>query len=193
MSVQSQRYRDVGIGWLIVAVLAVSGFVGAIVPSERRLNAIEFQAHELYQLANRNETMYAGRGALERARSRVEHDMSLLGVKNSSGKAMFAALRLLHWEAVTHHAAVSSIAPLDAAPPNNSGREDVSITIRGRYRDVVALVADLSRHDLLIEVHDAELNGTSTPIFGADVDATIRATVYHNNQGLMEEETLATR
>jgi Tfp pilus assembly protein PilO len=193
MSADLHRHRDVRFGWLVAGTLAVLGYVAVIAPSERRLNAIEFQAHELYQLANRNEAMYAARGSLEEARSRVERDMSLLGVKNTSSKVMFATLRLVQWESVAHHAAVTGITPIDATPPNDDGRQDVIVAIRGRYRDIVALVADLSRHDLLIDVHDLELTSTSIPIFGADVDATIHATVYHSNQGLMREENHAVR
>jgi Tfp pilus assembly protein PilO len=193
MSAELNRNRDVRIGWIVAGALAVLGYVAIIAPSERHLAAIEFQGHELYQLANRNETMYAARSSLEEARLRVERDMSSLGVKNTSGKAMFATLRLVQWESVGHHAVVTGITPLDATPPNDDGRQDIVIAVRGRYRDIVALVADLSRHDLLIDVRDVELTGTSTPIFGADVDAAIHATVYHSNQGLMREENHAVR
>ena len=101
---------------------------------------------------------------------------------------MVATLRLLQTEASAHHAVVSGVTPVETNAPSDSGRQEVTISLRGRYRDVLGIVADLSRHDPLIEVTDVELDASSDRALPVQVDATVHAIVYHGLKGVMKEK-----
>ena len=48
MSERPSRPRDVRIAWMFAGTLALAGYALVLAPSERRLDAIDGQAHELY-------------------------------------------------------------------------------------------------------------------------------------------------
>lgn len=183
------RRNDVRWAWLLAGTVALIGYALVVAPYERRLQAVEFHAHELYDLANRNERMYRERQTLLAAQTRVESDLKRLAGTNSSGKATLSTLELLRREAAWHHALVTGVTPADSNDAVDSGAQAIDIKLHGAYRDILRIVADLSRHDLLIEVGDAELAAAPSDLGSApDVDATVHATVFHDLTALMKEK-----
>ncbi len=181
--------NGVRLAWLIVGALGIAGYALIVAPGERHLAATEFHAHELYELANRNERMLQDRDRLVAARNRVERDIRTLTGRDNEGRISLAALRLLDAETQAHHVIVSGFAPETSDSPDSGRIEDESIELRGAYRDVIAAVADLSRHDVLLEVDEAKIVGGSAKFAGnATVDATVQARLYYSIGAAMKEK-----
>jgi Tfp pilus assembly protein PilO len=179
--------------WLSVALAASLGFAGAIAPAERRIAAIESRAADLAELASRNEALAANARAAEAERARIRGEIDRLAGKGNPGRATVAVLRILADEAARNHLTLTGIAPSgDVAPRRTALREeDVEISLRGRYRDVMEAVADLSRRDALVEVRGVSLARVDAHQLFPSVDATVRAALYHDAGDLAKEETHA--
>jgi len=181
------------IAWSIVACTAIAGFAAVVAPAERRIGALEAHAAELAALADRNAALVARIGSLEQTRSSVHAELARLAGAGGRGRIAASILSLLDGEARGHHVSVTSIAPASAQPSaRDSGREeDVSVTLRGRYRDVMAAVADVPHHDVLIEVLDVSLARVDARGLFPNVDATVRVALYPSTDDLLQEESHA--
>jgi Tfp pilus assembly protein PilO len=178
------------IAWLAVALAALLGYVTAIAPAQQRIASIESHAAELADLAARNEVLVQRLGALEQTRARVRDDLRRLGGKGDAGRVAVALLQVLQGEAARNHLTISSIAPASEEPAAHAsgGEEDVAVTLRGRYRDVMAAIADVPHHDVLVEVRSVRLARVASREMLPSVDATIQAALYHDVTDLVREE-----
>ncbi|HTA38339.1 MAG TPA: hypothetical protein VK760_04660 [Candidatus Acidoferrales bacterium] len=181
------------VAWLAVALVVVLGFAAVVLPAQRRIAAIEAHAGDLADLADRNEAVLARLESLERTRTRVRRDLARLAGKAGSGKATVAALHVLEGEAGRNHLIISGIAPAndDVAAAHREGEEDVAVSLRGRYRDVMNAVADLSRHDALVEVRAVSLARVDIRTLFPNVDATVSVALFHTVKDLVKEEAHA--
>jgi Tfp pilus assembly protein PilO len=182
---------QVRMAWMLLALLAVIGYAAIVEPAERRLSAVLSHARELYELSNRNDRLLRNIGSIQQARDRVRRDLTQLAGQRATGKAGLSILRLLQSESVRNHVVIAGVAPGDSA--NLAGQDThgdtVAISLHGRYRDVVTSIADLSRHDALVEIRDVALvrsGGASAAPFPS-VDATIHATLYDDPAALLED------
>lgn len=175
-----------GWAWLTVGALALGGYLIVVAPAERKLQEIGAQAHDLYDLAIRNEHLLRGAAGLSAARDRVAVDVARLAGQRGAGSATLRTLQMLQREGSRAHVTIGGLAPDAPDSTAQNGSEDVTIAMRGTYRNVLSAIADVSRHDVLLEVSGATL---ATAEAGADeIDATLHATLYYRLDALAKEK-----
>ena len=172
----------VRLGWAIFACAALGAYSAIVGPGEARVRAIEAHARELYDLSERNDRLRASAVDLPGAKARVARDLAALQGESTTAGATLAALHVLERESDARHLVVAGIAPDSAGPAGDT--QDVRVMLHGRYPDVVAAVADLSRSGAFAEVLRADLDGSATD---AQVDATVRARLYRGIEALDQE------
>ncbi len=183
---------QVRIAWLVVALAAVLGFASIVLPAQRGIAAIEERAAGLADLAARNEALLARLDSLEQTRTRVRRDLERLSGKIGTGRTTVAVLHVLEDEAGRNHLTITGIAPTAEEPSApRAQREDVAVSLRGRYRDVMTAIADVTRHDALVEVQSVALTRVDTRQLFPSVDATVRVALYPDVKDLVKEETHA--
>jgi Tfp pilus assembly protein PilO len=184
---------QVRLAWMAVALTALLGLVAVVLPGQRRIAAIEARSSDLADDASRNEALIARLDSLEQTRLRVRRDLDRLAGHVGGGKAMVAALHVLENEAGRNHLSISSIAPAAEQPvaSHPTGEEDITVTLRGRYRDVMNAIADAPRHDALLEVRSIALARVDTRGLFPSVDATVGVALYHAVADLIKEDTHA--
>jgi hypothetical protein len=155
----------------------VGGILGVVAPAERRVKAATAHAHELYELANRNDKMLRSAASLAAASRRVAHDVSYLTGNGGEGATTLAALGLLRGDARRFHLILESLTP-DRSALSDFESPEATIAVRGTYRDVLGAIADLSKHDVLLEVRAVGLAQTSDYLQTDEIDATIGASIY---------------
>jgi len=171
------------IAWIGVIAVMVGGYVLTVEPRDEDVRSAWLRAHELYELANHNERMLQGAAELTSARKRVARDIATLAAQNTSGRAMLAAVQVLGREARARHVVVVALAPEGDATPAPSA-ESLTVSLRGRYRDVLGTIAVLSTREVLLRIEAAEL-GQATALPAREIEATLHARLYH---GLAEIE-----
>lgn len=171
--------------WCVAACEILVGYATIWQPSQVELSAIRTHAHDLYEQANMNEEKVRRAAQLKRAEERVRADLAHLGGQATSGSVTASALHLFDREAKTFRVDIRTILPelKSVSSPDDRGRlrgDPVTLGARGHFRDLVALLADLPRHDVLLEISDVEL--TAIDRGGAApkplLDATIRGKLY---------------
>lgn len=173
--------------WICVVALALGGYFGGIAPAEKRLRTVSADAHDLYDLANRNERLLRAATGLSDARARVALDVARLAAVHGSGSATLRTLELLRREGSHAHVTIVSITP-DApnAAAETTGSEALTIGVHGAYRNVLAAIADVSRHEVLLDISDAVLAAAAAG--PGEVDATLHATLYYRMDALAQEK-----
>jgi Tfp pilus assembly protein PilO len=181
------------IAWLVIALVAILGFASIVLPAQRAIASIQSHAADLADLAARNEALLARLDSLEQTRARVRRDLERLTGKIGAGRSTVAVLHVLENEAGRNHLTISSIAPAgEGSPASRPDREeDVAVSLRGRYRDVMAAVADVPRHDALVEVESVGLARVDSRQLFPSVDAIVRVALYRDVKDLLKEETHA--
>ncbi|MEO9170267.1 MAG: hypothetical protein ABI282_10950 [Candidatus Baltobacteraceae bacterium] len=173
---------------LLAALIVAAGYALAVAPLERAIADRQTHARMLYDEANANDAKVLRAQSLNRVKARVENDLRRLSGERSAGAVTARALRLLEDEGSRFHGDVRSIAPeVSSAEPQPAGQDRLTgiewnFVVRARFRDIVAMLADISRRDVLLDVRDAELNlnakdATEEPL----LDATVHAIVYRPN------------
>ncbi|HTX57048.1 MAG TPA: type 4a pilus biogenesis protein PilO [Candidatus Acidoferrales bacterium] len=172
-------------GVRIVWMLAASIFFGVGVgivwwPTSQTIASYKTQAKSLYDDANQDETEIAHASELRSAARRVEDDVKLLSAQSSAGAVTAATLRLLNGEAHAYGVDVRSIvpAPQASASPGALAGTVVELDVRGRFRNLLAFISDLPRHDVLMEINDVSLAGTGDRSPKPVLAATIHAAIY---------------
>jgi hypothetical protein len=177
--------------WLLVAfVTAGIGIGGVWWPASQELSSRHAHALELYNEANAVDAALRRAAELRAAQSRISSDLAALSGARSPGAVTAALLRLLHEESKTQRVDIREVSP-DSNAHMSSGTahstapspqalipSDLSISVRGPFRSVVALITDLPRHDVLIDVHDVQLSTTQTGRVPPLLDVTLHSTVY---------------
>jgi Tfp pilus assembly protein PilO len=142
----------------------------------------------LYDEANENEAEIRHAAQLHALAKRVTDDVRALSGRGSQSAAMAATLALLSGEARAFKIDVRSIVPTTAAPPVASSLlagAPIEIDVRGHFRELLAFVSDLPRHNVLIDVSDVSLDddgdGAPSPILSAKIHATLFR--YRGNAG----------
>ena len=178
------------IAWVGVAFMMFGVGVGLIWwPAAQRIGEIRSHARELYDEANDIDSATRRAAQLRDAQARVEADLRSLGGLRSDGAVTAALLQLFHDEAKRERVDIREVAPdsrsHDSTSTNPTVRHsnalasyDLSIGARGPFRNVVALIADLPRHDVLIDVHDVQITSSDQQRNPPILDVTLHATIY---------------
>jgi hypothetical protein len=179
---------QVRVAWLVVALVAAIGFCAIVLPGEQRIAGMEQHAAALADLAERNEALVIRAASLERTRSRVLDEVRRLTGKGGSGRAAVGLLQVLDGEAKRSHVTIFGIAPAGGPASRPGAEDDVDISLRGRYRDVIGAIADVPHHDVLIEIQGVSLARVDSRQLFPSVDATIHAALYHDVKDLTKEK-----
>src|SRR5512146_2697519 len=190
-SVDSTRVRIV---WLLTVVAVFVGYALVWQPKQQMLSAIDLHAHDLYEQANANENNVRQARKLRAIRARVESDLALLSGQSTSGRVTALALRLFDDEAKHHHVEVRTIVPDAVIDPQSQHAQSllaapVTVGLRGEFRDVVDLLEDLPRHNVLIGVRDVELSALdrASQVAKPALDAIIHTTIYRLSRPMLKE------
>jgi hypothetical protein len=179
--------RSLGrVAWVCVGVLAIGGYCFVLAPAEGRVQYRQARAHDLYELAYRNERMLARAAGLSAARDRVALDVAELSNARGDARTTLGVLQLLQKACTRGHVTINGVAPDGPVASGAAGFGSITIGMRGSYRSVLGVIADLSAHRTLIEVSSATL----APASGSDlreIDATVRANVYSKLEALVKE------
>lgn len=174
----------VRVTWLIVAfVVGGVGFGCIWWPASQQISQRHARALELYDEANTIDAAIRRSSQLRDAQLRIRSDLAELGGIRTPGAVTAALLQLLHEESKRQSIEVREVAP-DANARASVPKADLlaptelSIAVRGPFRNIVALVADLSRHDVLVDIHDIQLGATESTRNAPVLDATLHATMY---------------
>jgi hypothetical protein len=181
--------NDARIGWMLAVVLAIGGYEAVVAPAAARVRSIVAHAHDMYEIANRTDRLLRDANGVTAARSRVERDVARLAARGESAMTMLATIRLLQEEARRHRVVIAGLSPGERdAATNRKGSADVTIAMRGTYRNVLEAVADLSKGDVLIDIRDVALAQDSNDADPRDVDAIVRATLYYRIAAIVKEK-----
>jgi Tfp pilus assembly protein PilO len=186
--------------WMLGAAIFLGVGVGLVWwPTSQTISVLKSQAKSLYDEANQNEADVRHAAELHSLAKRVSDDVRLLSGQGSQSAVTAATLSLLNREARAFGIDVRSIVPAPAPSPTPLARgqttsnsaldgNPVEIDIRGRFRDVLAFVADLPRHNVLIDVSDVNLADEGDRSVKPVLSAKIHAIVFRY-RGIAEEET----
>lgn len=183
---------QVRIGWALVAALALVGYFGILIPGEQRLGAIEDRAHDLYRLANRNDVMLTRAAGLVAARERVQREVKKLSGRQDPAATTLALVHLVRNAESRNHVALAGLFPEKPDDPRGAGDlQALTIQLTGPYGNVLRAIADLSKHDPLVDVSDVALTPATDDLGFPDVAATIHVTVYQRIEALIKENESA--
>lgn len=180
------------ISWLFTAFTIVGIGIGVVWwPASQELAQRHAHALELYDEANGIDAATRRASQLRGAQARITSDLAELGGVRSPGEVTATVLRLLHEESKRENVQIREVAPDAAphvspittsasapAPPDVLSGSDVAIAVRGPFRNVVALVADLPRHDVLIDIHGIQLTSMAQERRPPVLDVTLHSTIY---------------
>lgn len=186
-------------GWIRVTWLVVAFVVGGIGigciwwPAAQDISQRHARAMELYEEANTIDAAIRRASQLRSAQFRIKTDLAELGGVRSPGAITAALLQLLHEESKRQGVEVREVAPdtnPHTSPPPRTPQssilkadvlapEDIAVSVRGPFRNIVALVADLPRHDVLVDIRDIQLSSTEAARRPPILDVTLHATIYH--------------
>lgn len=171
--------------WTLTAFVLFAVGLGRVWwPASQRIAQVRSDALELYEEANSFDATTRRAADLRATQARVEADLRLLGGIRSQAAVTAALLTLLHDRADRNGVEVRDVSPARESPKTSGSMKhllsgaDLAIGLRGPFRNVVAFIADLPRHDVLIDVHDIRVAsspaGRRVPI----LDVTVHATAY---------------
>lgn len=182
------------IAWMLTATVFLGGGIGMVWwPASQTIAAIQSQAKTLYDEANENDAEVRHAAQLRALGKQMAEDVRSLSGQGSQSAVTATILGLLNREARAFKIDVRSIVPASATtPPKDEDRvlagAPIEIDARGHFRDLLAFVSDLPRHDVLIALNDITLDDNDDRSFKPQLNAKIHATVFRYH-GLAEEET----
>jgi Tfp pilus assembly protein PilO len=184
----------VRIAWMLTATVFLGGGIGMVWwPASQTIAAIQSQAKTLYDEASENDAEVRRAAELRALGKQVAEDVRALSGQGSQSAVTATILGLLSREARVFKIDVRSIVPAPSTtPPRNEDRvlagAPIEIDARGQFRDLLAFVSDLPRHNVLIDLSDITLDDSDDRSLKPQVNAKIHATVFRYH-GLAEEET----
>lgn len=176
---------QVRVVWLLAAFV-LFGCGGGLVwwPASQQSAQLNAHAKESYDEANDLAAKLERAQALRAAQQRVRSDLRELSAGTAIGQERL--LHLLDDEARARGVSVRELAPLQTpGNPQPTGSRlagltgtEVTLTLRGSFRSIAAFLADVPRHDVLIEVRDVALQTTGSTGHAPMLLATVHATIY---------------
>lgn len=181
------RFRagdDVWAVWLLALCVVIGGsyyvqtqYQTAIALSHERTEALYRETVADARIVREAASLHAIQQRAQADLTRVSHDTTLSG-------ATASLLSVLQRSAATFDTHILQVQPGDAQAPSASRSlqaTPLTIRVRGKFRDILGFVEDLSHHATLISVSDTEMAPAVDSENGAGelrLDATIHATMY---------------
>jgi Tfp pilus assembly protein PilO len=187
----------VRIVWMLAASAFVGGGVGLVWwPTSQTIAAVQSQAKALYDEADANEAEVRRAAELRALAKRMADDVRALSGQGSQSAVVAATLTLLNRETHNFKIEVRSIVPTTpAAKPDDRSLmgTPIEIDVRGHFRDLLAFVSDLPRHNVLIDVSDVNLDDDSDRSLKPVLNAKIHAIIFRYRGAEGEETQHASR
>jgi hypothetical protein len=182
--------------WMLTALVLIGIGVGLVwLPSSQVIAQRQLRAVQLYQQARDNERRVAAAAQLRRAEGNIAADVRALGPARDESALMTDFLRVLDADSHRMHVEVLAIAPgaeaasAAATPSNALIGTALVFDLRGRFRDILALIGDISAHDVLVHVDAATLSiasrTTPRPLLDCDVQATLLRLTDHTREEVL--------
>lgn len=172
-----ERTRGTAAAWALTAATALGGYLWVVAPAGREIDDVRVRVRALEDTANRDEDLVRRTAAAPAAHLPERLPPLLLARRTVSDRAL-ATLRDLARLSLTHRIAILSFTPSTSAAGARSGRLDVTLTLRGRYDDVLRAVASLSLGSVLFEVRGLTLTPTANQDGWQGVDATVDGALF---------------
>jgi hypothetical protein len=180
--------------WAFNVVLFLGVGVGLIwMPGSSEAAALDAAARAFYDQAVRNEAEVRQADRLRVLERRLRDDLREITPAQGAAQETVDVVRLLASEAAAHHVDIRGISPgvPDVTATGDSGplipvRLDVSL--RGRFANVVALLSDIPRHRVLVEVDGITLASSEQRTMVPLLDVTLHATLFRVAKSMHLEE-----
>ncbi len=168
--------------WLLAIGVLLCGSVYVQLRYQTAIGAAHNRTELLYRETVADTRIAGEAGSLDRIQARAERDLSRLPQEPSLSAATANLLDTLHGSANAFGTTVLELQPSQSQAATQ-GLQAVPITIhvRGKFRNILTFVEDLSHHATLIRVSDTEMavsNDASSSDAEPRLDATIHATLY---------------
>lgn len=150
---------------------------------ERRIAQAQTAVESLYAMTSANERTIQEEERLRAARDAAERDLKRFGAAASLPSATAAVLEAFERQARAHRATVAAVTPAVAAPSMQTTgllAMPVTVRVRGHFRDLLALLIDMSERTPLVEIRRTQLAPSGKPGSGVEpvLDAAIDVTMY---------------
>lgn len=181
------RFRpgdDVRVLWLLVLSVLVGGSCFVQTRYQTAIAASHDRTETLYRQTVADAHVIREAGRLRAVQRRARADLARVSRDRSLSEATARLLATLHASARTYNMRVMSLQPGGGQGElTNKALQATALTIRvrGKFRDILAFVEDLSHHSTLINVSDTEMavaNDEANDSAEPPLDATIHATMY---------------
>lgn len=184
------RFRpgdDVRALWLLVIAIVATGWFLVQTRYESAIAASHSQTELIYRQTVADARIVRQASELRQIQAHALSDLARVSHDSSLSSSTANLLATLHASAKRFGTKVTGVLPVgDSAPVDASGKADplestsLTIHIRGKFRDILGFVEDLSHHATLIRVSDTEmaLDDTAGPDTEPSLDATVHATLY---------------
>jgi Tfp pilus assembly protein PilO len=195
------RFRpgdDVRAIWLLAVAVLVCGSVSVQMRYQAAIRSARDRTEALYHRTLADMRLVHEAGDLREIQSRAERDLARISQDQSLSATTADLLDTLHGSARAFDSTVLALqpSPSQAATPGNALQATpITMRVRGRFRNILRLVEDLSHHATLISVTDTEMslaNDASANDAEPRLDATIHATLYRLTVPAMKELRVAT-
>jgi hypothetical protein len=199
LRLQSRLGDDVRATWLLA--IAVMGLGAYFVQTyyERGIADSSDAAEFFFRRAAANEHIVQEAGTLARVQSRALGDLHRVSGERSLSLSTAALVAMLSRLSAAYHVQVMGIEPgtqerpMTAASPvlgdGDLTGSPVTIRARGRFRNLLKFIENLSHHGILLSVSDTQLALADGREDRAEpeIDATIVATLYRLRMQLSKE------
>lgn len=175
---------DVRFLWLLTICVLIAGSYYVQTRYQTAIAASHDQTDTMYRQTVADMRIVREAASLRAIRARARADLARVSHDSSLSGTTADLLSMLHSSANTYATRVLAIQPdtgSTAAATGSLRATILTIRVRGKFRDILAFVEDLSHHATLIKVSDTEMALAAQDEHGTDgphLEATIHATLY---------------
>lgn len=190
--IRASASTEIRVVWALAAFLLFGVGVGRVWwPASQKIASIQRHALAAYERANAADVVLRDADRILRAKKSIRDDIRHLSAVREGG-TWLNALRLLNAESKRFSVQIREYAPHDigksvgTGPPGIQACCSVVFRLRGDFRAIVRLLADLPQRDVLIDLYSVSMHAHATKGGREVVDAEVRARLYeaiHEQKG----------
>lgn len=186
MSTIAERPRNAIVPWSLAAVAALSACFWIVLPADRDVADARARVRALDQRADREVQIL--RQASRPAAGAPETLPRAILAHRTRPQTVLAALQAFARAASPRHVTLASFAPDDATSRANLKGQAVTLTLHGRYGDVLQTVAALSSEAVLFNVRGVALTQAATQMDWGGVDAAVDGVLFSSPDDVSDSE-----
>lgn len=181
------RFRagdDVRVVWLVALCVLIAGSFYVQTQYQTAIALSHDRTETLYRETVANARIVGEAAGLHAVQQRAQADLARISRETSLSGATANLLFTLHGSAALFDTQILAVQPGEAQPSvaiKSLPATAITIRVRGRFRDILGFVEDLSHHATLISVSDTEMapaNDSEKDAAEPRLVATIHATMY---------------